>query len=123
MTKRKIINHLSVLMAGRVSEEVFFGNENITAGAQNDIEKATSLAVDYVSKYGMNDTVFINYELLSDKLRIPLTSVEDSVKKLTSEIYEKVFKLIESNKEKIEEIARLLIEKEVIYQDELDNLL
>ena len=123
MTKRKIINYLSVLMAGRVSEEVFFGNENITAGAQNDIEKATSLAVDYVSKYGMNDTVFINYELLSDKLRIPLTSVEDSVKKLTSEIYEKVFKLIESNKEKIEEIARLLIEKEVIYQDELDNLL
>ena len=123
MTKKKIINHLSVLMAGRVSEEVFFGNENITAGAQNDIEKATSLAVDYVSKYGMNDTVFINYELLSDKLRIPLTSVEDSVKKLTSEIYEKVFKLIESNKEKIEEIARLLIEKEVIYQDELDNLL
>ena len=123
LTKRKIINHLSVLMAGRVSEEVFFGNENITAGAQNDIEKATSLAVDYVSKYGMNDTVFINYELLSDKLRIPLTSVEDSVKKLTSEIYEKVFKLIESNKEKIEEIARLLIEKEVIYQDELDNLL
>ena len=123
MTKRKIINYLSVLMAGRVSEEVFFGNENITAGAQNDIEKATSLAVDYVSKYGMNDTAFINYQLLSDKLRIPLTSVEGSVKKLTSEIYEEVFKLIESNKEKIEEIARLLIEKEVIYQDELDNLL
>jgi cell division protease FtsH len=123
MTKKKIINHLSVLMAGRVSEEVFFGNENITAGAQNDIEKATSLAVDYVSKYGMNDSVFINYQLLSDKLRIPLTSVEDSVKTLTSEIYEKVFKLIEGNKEKIEKIARLLIEKEVIYQDELDNLL
>ena len=123
MTKRKIINYLSVLMAGRVSEEVFFGNENITAGAQNDIEKATSLAVDYVSKYGMNDTAFINYQLLSDKLRIPLTSVEGSVKKLTSEIYEEVFKLIESNKEKIEKIARLLIEKEVIYQDELDNLL
>mgnify|MGYP001011242369 FL=1 len=123
MTKKKIINHLSVLMAGRVSEEVFFGNENITAGAQNDIEKATSLAVDYVSKYGMNDSVFINYQLLSDKLRIPLTSVEDSVKTLTSEIYEKVFKLIEGNKEKIEKIARLLIEKEVIYQDELDNLI
>ena len=71
----------------------------------------------------MNDSVFINYQLLSDKLRIPLTSVEDSVKTLTSEIYEKVFKLIEGNKEKIEKIARLLIEKEVIYQDELDNLI
>lgn len=123
MTKRKMINHLSVLMAGRASEEVFFGNENITAGAQNDIEKVTSLAVDYVSKYGMNDATFINYQLLSDKLRTPLTSVEASVKKLTSEIYEEVLKLIESNKEKVEKIARLLMEKEVIYQDELDNLI
>lgn len=123
MTKRKMINHLSVLMAGRASEEVFFGNENITAGAQNDIEKVTSLAVDYVSKYGMNDATFINYQLLSDKLRTPLTSVEASVKKLTSEIYEEVLMLIESNKEKVEKIARLLMEKEVIYQDELDNLI
>jgi cell division protease FtsH len=123
MTKRKMINHLSVLMAGRASEEVFFGNENITAGAQNDIEKVTSLAVDYVSKYGMNDVTFINYQLLSDKLRTPLTSVEASVKKLTSEIYEEVLMLIESNKEKVEKIARLLMEKEVIYQDELDNLI
>jgi cell division protease FtsH len=123
MTKKKIMNYLSVLMAGRVSEEVFFGNENITSGAQNDIEKATSLAVDYVSKFGMNDEAFINYQLLSDKLRIPLTSVESSVKKLTSQIYEEVFKLVESNKEKIEKIAKLLMEKEVIYQDELDNLL
>jgi ATP-dependent Zn protease len=81
------------------------------------------LAVDYVSKYGMNDVTFINYQLLSDKLRTPLTSVEASVKKLTSEIYEEVLKLIESNKEKVEKIARLLMEKEVIYQDELDNLI
>jgi ATP-dependent Zn protease len=42
---------------------------------------------------------------------------------LTSEIYEEVLKLIESNKEKVEKIARLLMEKEVIYQDELDNLI
>ncbi len=123
MTKKRIKNHLSVLMAGRAAEEVFFGNENITAGAQNDIEKATSLAIDYISKYGMNDSAFINYRLLSDMLRIPLTSVEESVKKLTSEIYKEVVKLIEDNKEKVEKTAKLLMEKEVIYQDELDSLL
>ena len=123
MTKKTIKNHLSVLMAGRVSEEIFFGDENITSGAQNDIEKATSLAIDYISKYGMNDNTFINYHLLSDKLRIPLTSVEESVKKLTAEIYEEVFKLVEQNKEHVENIAKLLIEKEVINQEELDNLL
>lgn len=123
MTKKRIRNYLSVFMAGRVAEEIFFGSENITAGAQNDIEKTTSLAIDYISKYGMNDASFINYNLLSDKLRIPLTSVEESVKKLTSQIYEEVFKLVENNKEKVESIAKLLMEKEVIYQDELDNII
>lgn len=123
MTKRKIRNHLCVLMAGRASEEVFFGRDNITAGAQNDIEKVTSLALDYVSKYGMHDDAFINYQLLSDKLRIPLPSLESSVKKLTSEIYEEVYKIVEENREKVERIARVLMEKEVIYRDELDNLI
>ena len=123
MTKKRIRNHLSVLMAGRVSEEIFFGDENITAGAQNDIEKVTSLAIDYIAKYGMNDATFLNYQLLSDKLRIPLTSVEESVKKLTSQIYEEVFSLIEENKDKVDKIAKVLIEKEVINQEELDNLL
>lgn len=123
ITKKKIRNHMCVLMAGRVAEEVFLGRENITAGAQNDIEKVTSLAIEYVAKYGMNDEAFINYQILSDKLRIPLTSVESSVKKLTSEIYEEVKKIVEENKETIEKIARLLIDREVIYQDELDDLI
>lgn len=123
MTKNKIKKYLSVLMAGRVSEEIFFGRDNITAGAQNDIEKATSLAIDYIAKYGMNDGNFINYQLLSEKLKVPLTSVEEGVKVLTSEIYGEVFKLIEKNKRKVENIAKLLMEKEVICQEELDNII
>ena len=58
----------------------------------------------------MNDEAFINYQLLSDKLRIPLTSVESSIKKLTFEIYEEVKKIVEENKETIEKIARILID-------------
>ncbi|NLJ57547.1 MAG: ATP-dependent zinc metalloprotease FtsH [Tissierellia bacterium] len=123
MTKKNIKKHLSVLMAGRVAEEVFFGKENITAGAQNDIEKATSLAIDYITKYAMDGSTFINYEILSDKLRIPLTSVEASVKKLTEEIYESVVEIIEKNKDSVAIIAKTLLAKEVINQEELDKLL
>lgn len=123
MTKKKIKNYLSVLMAGRISEEIFFGKENISSGAQNDIEKATSLAIDYITKYGMGDSTFINYEILSDKLGLQLTSVESSVKDLTSKIYEEVVEIIENNKSKIEKIAKVLIEKEVIHEEELENLL
>ncbi len=124
VTKSRIKNQLAVLMAGRVAEEIFFGKENVTIGAQNDIERATNLAVDYISKYGMDEnSVFINFRVLSEKLNIPLTSVEQSVKKLTSEIYEEVIEIIIKNKEKVFNIANLLMEKEVIFDDDLIELL
>lgn len=124
ITKKRIKNQLAVLMAGRVAEEIFFGRDNITIGAQNDIEKTTSLAVDYIAKYGMDDdTAFVNLGVLAEKLSIPLTSVEQSVKKLTAEIYEQVVNIIDSNKDKVERIAKLLMEKEVIYEADLNNIL
>ncbi|MGD9568575.1 MAG: ATP-dependent metallopeptidase FtsH/Yme1/Tma family protein [Sedimentibacter sp.] len=124
VTKKRIKNQLVVLMAGRVAEEIFFGRDNITIGAQNDIEKVTSLAVDYIAKYGMDeDSAFLNMGVLSEKLNIPLASVEKSVKKLAVEIYEDVVNIIENNKEKVERIAKLLIEKEVINEEELNSFI
>ncbi len=124
VTKKRIKNQLAVLMAGRVAEEIFFGRDNITIGAQNDIEKATSLAVDYIARYGMDDDfAFINLGVLAEKLNIPLSSAENSVKNLAAEIYEEVVNIIESNKEAVERIAKLLIEKEVIHEEQLSSIL
>lgn len=124
ITKKRIKSQLAVLMAGRAAEEIFFGRDNITIGAQNDIEKATALAVDYVAKYGMDDdSAFVNLGVLAEKLNIPLTSAEKSVKKLDAQIYEEVVKIIESNKEKVEKIAALLMEKEVLHEDELSGIM
>jgi len=120
ITKTRIKNQLSVLLAGRVSEEIFFGRDYVTIGAQNDIEKSTSLAIDFIAKYGMDDdTGFVNSSILADKLNIPLTSVEKSVKKLIDELYTEVMHIIENNKEKVDSIANLLIEKEVLYESDL----
>lgn len=121
ITKLKIKNQLSVLLAGRVAEEIFFGKDNITVGACNDIEKSTSLAIDYIAKYGMDeDTGFVNFAILADKLNIPLTTIEKSVKKLIGELYEEVMHIIENNKEKVESIANLLMEKEVLFENDLN---
>ncbi|MDD4779728.1 MAG: AAA family ATPase [Tissierellia bacterium] len=120
ITKSKIKNQLSVLIAGRVAEEVFFGKDNITIGAQNDIEKSTSLAIDYIAKYGMDENMgFLNAEVLSNKLNVSLTSIENSVKSLIDELYDEVMHIIMTNKDKIDAIAKLLIEKEVLYEDDL----
>lgn len=124
ITKKRIKIQLAVLMAGRAAEEIFFGKDNITIGAQNDIEKATSLAVDYIAKYGMDDdSAFVNLGILSEMLNIPLSSAEKSVKNLAVEIYEEVIQIINNNKEKVEKIAKLLIEKEIINEEELDKLI
>ncbi|MBP1925686.1 cell division protease FtsH [Sedimentibacter acidaminivorans] len=121
ITKTKIKNQLSVLLAGRVSEEVFFGRDNVTIGAQNDIERSTSLAIDYITKYGMDDdTGFINFNILANELKIPLSGVEKSVKKLIDELYFEVMHIIEKNRDKVEAIANLLIEKEVLYESDLN---
>lgn len=121
ITKTRIKNQLSVLLAGRVAEEVFLGKNNVTIGAQNDIEKSTSLAIDYITKYGMSDkTGFINFGILSEKLNIPLTSIEKYVRELIDELYCEVMNIIENNREKVEHIARELIDKEVLYEDDLN---
>ncbi len=123
ITKKRIKNQLSVLMAGRAAEEIFFGRDNITVGAQNDIERSTLLALDYVTKYGMDDdSAFVNLGILSERLNISLASAEKSVKELSAEIYEETFKIIERNKEVVRKIAHLLMEKEVINEEELDEI-
>lgn len=123
ITKKRIKNQLSVLMAGRASEEIFFGRDNITVGAQNDIERSTLLALDYVAKYGMDDdSSFVNLGILSERLNIPLASAEKSVKELSAEIYGETFEIIQRNKESVRKIALRLMEKEVINEEELDDI-
>ncbi|MPN25343.1 ATP-dependent zinc metalloprotease FtsH [bioreactor metagenome] len=110
------------MLAGRVSEEIFFGKDNITIGAQNDIEKSTSLAIDYIAKYGLDeDTGFVNFAILAERLNIPLTSIEKSVKAIIDELYDEVMHIIENNKEKVESIAKMLIEKEVLYESDFNG--
>ena len=120
ITKTRIKNQLSVLLAGRAAEEIFLGNDNVTIGAQNDIERSTSLAIDYIAKYGMDDEIgILNFGILAEKLNIPLSSIESAVKKLIDELYSDVLSIINNNKYSVERIANLLMEKEVIHGEDI----
>lgn len=120
VTKTRIKNQLSVLLAGRAAEEIFLGNDNVTIGAQNDIERSTSLAIDYIAKYGMDDEMgILNFGILAEKLNIPLSSLESAVKKLIDELYSDVLSIINNNKYSVERIANLLMEKEVIHGEDI----
>lgn len=119
ISKEKIENQLKILLAGRATEQIFLGENNITTGAQNDIEKATALAMDYISKYGMDkDAGLVNYKILSETFSISM-DIEKSVKKLINESYSEVLKIISENKEYLQLIKEILVEKEVIDDSDL----
>ncbi len=120
VTKEYIRNKMMVLLGGRAAEEIFFGNRNITIGAQNDIEKVTKLALDYVVKYGMHNKLgTINYGVLAKEFTIQ-TNIEKYVKDLIEELYSSISKKIKENTEVLIKLAYKLIEKETL--DEKDIL-
>lgn len=123
ISKEKIENQIKILLAGRATEEIFLGENNVTIGAQNDIEKATALAVDYISKYGMDkEAGLVNYKILSQSFSIKM-DIEKSVKKLINDSYAEVIKTISENKEYLKLIKDILIEKEIIDDEDLCRVL
>ncbi len=123
ISREKIENQIKVFLAGRGVEEVFLGNEKVTIGAQNDIEKATALTIDYITKYGMCENAgLVNYKVLSEAFNVSL-DIEKSVKELINESYNDVKRIINENKEYIRLIKDMLEKNETINGDDLDRIL
>jgi cell division protease FtsH len=135
MTKSELLDRLAVLLGGRVAEEITFGE--ISTGAHNDLQRATDIATSMVKEYGMSDTLgYVTFEkekkplFLSPSLMGGREYSEDTarqidaeVKKIVDETYERVKELLTSKKEKLVDLAHLLLEKEVVEMDELKKLL
>jgi cell division protease FtsH len=135
MTRTELLDRLAVLLGGRAAEEIKFGE--ISTGAQNDLYRATDIARSMVKEYGMSETLG---PLTFEKERRPLfleagmssskEYSEHTAMKIDKEVsdiirtgYQKVKLIIDQKKDKLESIATLLKEKEVIEGDELRTLL
>jgi cell division protease FtsH len=126
---------LYVMMGGRAAEEITF-NE-ITTGAHNDIEVATRLARRMVCEFGMSEKlgnitygkeenmVFLGRDIGDEKHYSEETArvIDSEIKKLMDESYAKAKVLLSSNKDKLELLAKALIEKEVLDVDEVKKIL
>ncbi|MCL2236441.1 MAG: AAA family ATPase [Defluviitaleaceae bacterium] len=114
-TKSELERQAISLLAGRAAEEVIFGEENITTGASNDIQRVNALVKDYVTKYGM-----------SSKLGLATTTGEAAdteCREVISNLYEQSTELMRLHKDRLDKIANALLEKETLNEDELDLLL
>src|SRR5512136_1444517 len=134
MTRSELFNRLCVLLGGRTAEEIVFGD--VSTGAQNDLQRATDLVRHMVTQYGMSEKVgLMTYDGggrigVLPGLPPPREHSEETARLIDSEAsrilveaHVKVSALLTEKRSLLEELARRLLEKEVVERDELKALL
>ncbi len=134
LTKKKMLEEIMVDLGGRIAEEIVL--DDITTGASNDIQKATSMARHMVTRYGMSsaigavnydeeeEDVFIGYDIAHSKKHSELMSgeIDREVKVIIDKCYQKAKEIILEYEDVLNKSADLLIEKEKISREEFEAL-
>ena len=130
-TKSQMIDEMCSLIGGRVAEEIVNGEPS--TGAQNDLERLTQMAYGMVKDYGMTETVGAlsfydstgarGYDLTKPYSEKTAELIDQEVKKLVSMIHDRTLKILTDNKEGFLQMAALLLEKEVIFADDVERIL
>jgi cell division protease FtsH len=132
VTLGKLNDEIAMTMGGRLAEIIHFGD--YTTGASNDIVQATKLANKMVTEWGMSDLGFINYSdnedmFLSSGFRNSsisvkaLEQVDTQIKKILDYNYQRAEKLLRENVQLLDSMAKVLIARETIYKNDLEQLL
>ena len=135
MDKDRMLNMISVLFGGRIAEEVFM--DQMTTGASNDFERATALARDMVTRYGMTDSlgpmvyaenegeVFLGRSITktTNLSEATMQKVDAEIRKIIDNQYSVARKLIEDNKDKMHAMAKALLEWETIDADQINDII
>jgi len=129
--------NISKAMGGRVAEELIFGHDKVTSGASSDIQMATKLAKDMVTKFGMSkdlgplsyganeDEIFLGRQITRQEHMSEETSkkVDIEVKRLVNEGYEKAKKILTAKIEDLHKLAKALLVYETLSGEEIKDLL
>ncbi|MBM7614876.1 ATP-dependent metallopeptidase FtsH/Yme1/Tma family protein [Alkaliphilus hydrothermalis] len=121
-TKRDMLNNIKIALAGRIAEEVTFGEDNITTGASNDIQRATEILSSMIKRFGMSNKLgMINYDILLGQQGVNQNLVE-VINKEMERLYDETKAIIQENLPLVEAIAEGLLAKETLKEDEIDEL-
>jgi AFG3 family protein len=128
-TRNELLDAICMTLGGRVAEELVFGD--ISTGAQNDLERTTQLVYAMISLYGMNKLVGpVSFKELQNEyaLRQPYSDdtahlIDDEARKLLAECYERTRALLSEYRDKMDDIAKELLEKEILYKTDFERIL
>lgn len=135
MTKSELLDRLAVLLGGRVAEEITLGE--ISTGAHNDLQRATDIATRMVKEYGMSEKMgYVTFEKEKQPLFLPSSfsaskeyseetakQIDEEVMRIVDETHHKVKEILIVRKTELGELARLLLEKEVVEEPDLKKIL
>ncbi len=135
MTREELTDELAMLLGGRVAEELIVGD--ITTGAANDIERATKVARQMVTEYGMSDVigpltlgqkqheVFLgrDFQTQPDYSDSVAFEIDNEVRQMIDQAHDEALEILQQYRAKLDELAGRLIEKETIDRDEVETIL
>jgi cell division protease FtsH len=136
-SKQQLESQISSLYGGRIAEEMIFGADAVTTGASNDIQRATELAHNMVTKWGLSDNmgpmsygedegeVFLGRSVTQHKAVSDLTAkkIDEDVRAMINRNYERAERLLNEHSEKLHAMAKLLIKYETIDSDQIDAIM
>jgi cell division protease FtsH len=133
--RERLLNMIAVLFGGRIAEEVFMNQ--MTTGAANDFERATEIARRMVTQWGMSDLlgpmvygenegeIFLGRSITTHKSvsEATLQKVDAEIRRIVDEQYTMARRLLETNRDKVEAMARALLELETLDADQLNDIM
>ena len=136
-TRELLESQLSSLFGGRIAEELIFGREKVTTGASNDIERATQLARNMVTKWGLSDKlgpltyseddgeVFLGHSVTQHKAISDETAhtIDEEIRTIIDRNYERSENILKDNMDKLHLMAEALIKYETIDSDQIDDIM
>ncbi|MDN5869753.1 MAG: ATP-dependent zinc metalloprotease FtsH [Nitrococcus sp.] len=136
-TKQRLNSRLASLFGGRLAEEMTFGRESVTTGAQNDIQHATEIARNMVTKWGLSDRmgplaygedegeVFLGHTVTQHKQISDETAhaIDEEVRRIIDENYRRAKKILEENTDTLTSMAEALVKYETLDRQQLDDIL
>jgi cell division protease FtsH len=137
MSKRRLESSISTLFGGRIAEELIFGIDAVTTGASNDIERATELARNMVTKWGLSDRlgpltyseesgeVFLGRSVTQHKQVSDETAhaIDEEVRRVIEGNYKHARGILETNLDKLHAMADALIKYETITEDQIKDIM
>ena len=136
-SKRLLESQMSTLYGGRIAEEMILGKEGVTTGASNDIQRATEIAHNMVTKWGLSDNmgpmsygeeegeVFLGRSITQHKTVSDLTAkqIDEDVRKLVNRNYQRAEKILKDNIDKLHIMTDLLMKYETIDSEQIDAIM